>query len=495
MAKASLESQLIAGAGQAVSKDPYGMVMQAQERASQKVIEGVKGVASTLGKIHQGRLAEEEKLQTERDDLVKGYDDNFNSHLKSYLDDGGLPMEVWDRATDLAEEEKVVHDACPIGKEGNRCRKKSIMRLKEQATQWTDANDWYSDLAETHEKYQGEDPELVQSNYDSESDDGVRRKRIKANMDPKQLVMRNKNDNEIASVKKQLKDMDFMQDSVSMQEKEALRKQLEQLEKSNTKVTGWDIPGEGFMTKEEIKNLKLFQPRADIIKKHVMDRNKSQTETNYAPYKDGTGGEPFNMRTSISANEEAITPGNITSIYYDKVTGTDNPLKENLKEHPMLKGVDGKGATYKSLGISGEDLKDLDTDPDGIISDDEMANLIKALSDPKHPNYDYDVSKAVAAEYMAENEQMEYNKFMYGPNFYEKPDGTRTTLEERRATKIKAATPEPGESQQVFKDRGGNLSLAKELGITWNNETKTWNKPQFETDKAYQDWLKSLDKK
>ena len=123
-----------------------------------------------------------------------------------------------------------------------------------------------------------------------------------------------------------------------------------------------------------------------------------------------------------------------------------------------------------------------------------MANLIEALSDPKQPNYDYDVSRAVAAEYMAENEQMEYNKFMYGPNFYEKPDGTPTTLEERGAIKIRAATPEPGESQQVFKDRGGNLSLAKELGITWNNETKTWNKPDYETDKAYQDWLKSQKK-
>ena len=229
---------------------------------------------------------------------------------------------------------------------------------------------------------------------------------------------------------------------------------------------------------QNLENQNLFQPRADIIKKHVMDRNKNQTETNYAPYKDGTGGKPFNMRTSISANEEAITPGNITSIYYDKVTGTDKPLKENLKEHPILKGVDGKGATYKSLGISGEDLKALDTDPDGVISDDEMANLIEALSDPKHPNHDYDVSTAVAAEYMAENEQLEYNKFMYGPNVYEKPDGTRTTDLERKNMKIKAATPESGETKQEFKERGGNLSLAKELGITWNSKTKSWTKPK-----------------
>ena len=482
----SLESQLIRGAGKAVAYDPEGLVAAAQDEALKKITEPLKRTAEMLAAAKKERKLEEEKLQKEQDDLVKGYDDNFNSHLKSYLDDGGLPIEVWDRATDLAEEEKVVHDACPTGKEGNRCRKKSIMRLKEQATQWTGANDWYSGIAEENEKYQGDDPELVQSNYDSQSDDGVRRKRIKANMDPKQLVMRNRNDEEIASIKEQLKT------TTEPDERLGLKNQIDQLEKSNTKVTGWDIPGEGFMTKEQIENLNLFQPRADIIKKHVMDRNKNQTETNYAPYKDGTGGKPFNMRTSISANEEAITPGNITSIYYDKVTGTDKPLKENLKEHPILKGEDGKGATYKSLGISGEDLKALDTDPDGVISDDEMANLIEALSDPKHPNYDYDVSRAVAAEYMAENEQMEYNKFMYGPNFYEKPDGTRTTDLERKNAKIRAATPEPGESQQVFKDRGGNLSLAKELGITWNNETKTWNKPQFETDKAYQDWLKSL---
>ena len=477
----SLESQLIRGAGKAVAYDPEGLVAAAQDEALKKITEPLKRTAEMLAAAKKERKLEEEKLQKEQDDLVKGYDDNFNSHLKSYLDDGGLPIEVWDRATDLAEEEKVVHDACPTGKEGNRCRKKSIMRLKEQATQWTSANDWYSSIAEENEKYQGKDPELVQSNYDSESDDGVRRKRIKANMDPKQLVMRNKNDDKIAELREDLK-------SASPDNQMGIEQEIEALEKSNTKVTGWDIPGEGFMTKEEIQNLNLFQPRADAIKKHVLDRNENQTETNYAPYKDGTGGKPFNMRTSISANEEAITPGNITSIYYDKVTGTDKPLKENLKEHPILKGEDGKGATYKSLGISGEDLKALDTDPDGVISDDEMANLIEALSDPKHPNYDYDVSRAVAAEYMAENEQMEYNKFMYGPNFYEKPDGTPTTLEERGAIKIRAVTPKSGESPQVFKARHGNMSAAADLGITWNSDNNTWTKPEASVD----DIIKSL---
>ena len=124
-----LESQLIRGAGQAVAKDPYGVVQRAQEKAGQKVIEGVKGVASTLGKIHQGRLAEEEKLQKEQDDLVKGHTDEFNKIQQQRINDGGLGTNAWNKATDLAEKEKVVHDACPVGQEGNRCRQESIMRL------------------------------------------------------------------------------------------------------------------------------------------------------------------------------------------------------------------------------------------------------------------------------------------------------------------------------------------------------------------------------
>jgi len=82
----SLESQLIRGAGRAVSKDPYGLVMRAQEEAGRKLTEGVEGVVKKIGDIKAAELAEEEKLQTEQDDLVKGYDDNFNSHLKSYLE-------------------------------------------------------------------------------------------------------------------------------------------------------------------------------------------------------------------------------------------------------------------------------------------------------------------------------------------------------------------------------------------------------------------------
>ena len=42
----------------------------------------------------------------------------------------------------------------------------------------------------------------------------------------------------------------------------------------------------------------------------------------------------------------------------------------------------------------------LDVDGNGVIGKDEMNNLIGALSDPKHPNFDFKISRDVAAGYM-----------------------------------------------------------------------------------------------
>ena len=85
-----------------------------------------------------------------------------------------------------------------------------------------------------------------------------------------------------------------------------------------------------------------------------------------------------------------------------------------------------KGATYKSLGISGEDLKALDTDPDGIISDDEIEEVIKALADPKHPNYNYDISKREAAFAMASSEKKEREKHLRRNGLWEETDKTNS---------------------------------------------------------------------
>ena len=199
------------------------------------------------------------------------------------------------------------------------------------------------------------------------------------------------------------------------------------------------------------------------------------------------------MAVSKGNYEELINEDNIASVYHDgKVAGSSEPLKDALWTHPMLYNANTDTyATYDSLGIAGEDKKRLDVDGNGVIGKDEMNNLIGALSDPKHPNFDFKISRDVAAGYMAMNEEKEYNKVIYGPNYYVKSNGEPTTLAEQAEIKSKATTPEAGESLTAFDSRGGCVSCAKELGITWNNETKTWNKPEFETDKAYQEWLKS----
>ena len=110
----SLESQLIAGAGRAASKDPYGIVQQAQERASQKLIKGVEGVTKKIGDIKAAELAEEEKLKKEKEDELKGYDDNWEANQAEVIDNQGLGRTGFGQATDLAEKlKKEVHDMCP----------------------------------------------------------------------------------------------------------------------------------------------------------------------------------------------------------------------------------------------------------------------------------------------------------------------------------------------------------------------------------------------
>ena len=345
-----LESQLIAGAGRAVAKDPYGMVMQAQEKAGQKLIKGVEGITKKIGDIKAAELAEEEKLQKEQDAIVKGHDDNIESIEKQYLDDGGLPVGTYKKAIKLTKKSKTKHDACPIGKEGNMCRREAIMELKAMAGEWTGANDTLGSIVETSTKIKKGD--LKQSNYDSQSLDGIERKAINAGLNSDNSTHR---------------------------------------EKDGKLEVGWDIPGYGFISRNDDRLSNLHTFTADEVPLHMLDRKTSQEKDDY---------KGWDMANSIYANKSAITPKNIASVYHDEVTGPGGILKDNLKEHPML-----KGKSYKELGI----------DPvggDDIIDDDEIGAVIQALSDPKHPNFNFKTSQAVAAEYMAMNEDIERKKYL-----------------------------------------------------------------------------------
>ena len=443
-----LEQQLIYGAGQA-AKSHQDIIGAGLDVAIQKATKGVKEITTKLA-------AREE----ERKNVVKGYDTAWESHVKSYIDDGGLPVEVWQQATDLAEGLKVEHDACASGKEGDTCRKKATMKLRDMAKKWTDTNTFVAGLIESSEKYKGDDPELVQSNYDKISGDGERRKKILAHLDTKNVVMRNKNDGEIRELREQLL-------TAAPEDQMAIEQEIEALEKSNEKVTGWEVPGEGFMTKEDIENTNLFQPRADALTNHITDRNNPEhpNQVKYAKYKSGEeGGKPFDMSESINANKGVITEGNIASAWYDEVLGTGT-LRENIREHPMLKDpVTGGNATYSSLGISGDDLKVFDLDGDRLVSENEIDNLIEALSDPTHGNFDFETSRDVVASYMALNEEMEYKKTMYGHNFFD-------LSKDERLQRIKEVTdPSRYDSAKAMREAGFVFGELEGKNLVWSKQ-------------------------
>jgi len=458
----SLESQLIRGAGQAASKDPYGMVMQAQERAGQKLIKGVEGLTKKIGDIKAAELAEEEKLQAEQDDLVKSYDTGWEANMKQYVDDKGLPVEAWRQATGLAEEIKVKHDACSIGKEGNTCRKEASIELRDMAGKWTGANETMSNITETYEKYQGENPTLTQSNYDKNSPDGIERKAILNGLNKNNITNRMKNDDKIAELREDLK-------SASPDNQMGIEQEIEALEKSNERVVGWDIPEVGFVNADDDRLSNLFKPRADEISTGILDRKKNQIENNWDPYKDGTGGEPFDMQNSIRANKGMLNKGNLASAYHDDVLGTEGTLKENLLEKPIGVDKDGKlimlkNASYKDLGITPIG------NGDDIIDEDELQEVINALSDPKHPNFNEKTSIEIAAEYMAMNEKQEYQKHMYGHDFL-----TLTPAE--KMERIKERTdPTLYDDKRAAMDAGLVFGAQVGKGEEWSEKAGTYVK-------------------
>ena len=464
-----LERELIYGAGRA-AQSHQGIIGAGMDKAVKGVTDAVGAVTTKIGEAHQAKLAEEEKAKQEEEDLFKGYDQAWEANLNKYLDDGGLPMEAWNQATDLAEEIKLEHDACEPGKEGNRCRKEATIKLRDMAGEWDGANETMSGIAETAQSIKNGD--ISGSAYnDKES------KQILSGLSKDNITSKMKNDDEIAELTEQL--------SIAKPEDQmGLQQEIEALEKSNQRVVGWDIPDIGFVGSKDERLSNLYTLRADKLDNTRDGRIRELKSGSWEAYKKGADdGAPFNMAVSKGNYEELINEENIASVYHDgKVAGSSEPLKDALWTHPMLYNANTDTyATYDSLGIAGEDKKRLDVDGNGVIGKDEMNNLIGALSDPKHPNFDFKISRDVAAGYMAMNEEKEYNKVIYGPNYYVKSNGEPTTLAEQAEIKSKATTPEAGESLTAFESRGGCVSCAKELGITWNSETKTWNKPQFET--------------
>ena len=103
-----LEQELIRGAGEAVAKDPYGRVQRAMDTATGKITQGLIGVGAKLAEKKKEREAEEEKLQKEQDDLVKGYDTEWEEIVKKFDNDGGLDAKAYSYALNKAKKRKTV---------------------------------------------------------------------------------------------------------------------------------------------------------------------------------------------------------------------------------------------------------------------------------------------------------------------------------------------------------------------------------------------------
>ena len=398
----SLEQELIRGAYRAHQKDPYNLVGQAKKRAGEQLTKSVESVVEAFG-------AKGKKEKAER----KGYDDNWEANQKQFIDDSGLGKTGWGQATDLAEELKAVHDACPSGKEGNRCRQESIMDLKNMAQKYADQKGVLQGYVDTQDKIKAGKIDLSEAQ-------SPEAKKILAGLNDKNSANRMKNDDEIASIKEQLK-------TAKPEEKEALRKQLEELEKSNERVVGWDIPGVGFMTADDLDKANLLPVKASDVTEAYGTRIDDRTLSLNKLKEGKEGGKAFDMNESKHAHAKTITEDNIASVYADTVLETDEPLKEHLKDHPIFTDkYGGTRLTYDSLGLP----ESLDTDGDKKIDADEFATLdvgdqaiiINALSNPDDPNFNFKISKDVASGWMAINEQKEANKTLYGPEYYPKGD-------------------------------------------------------------------------
>jgi len=390
----SLEKQLVRGAYGAAGADMEGIVAKAQGEMFSDIIDATVDVAKAQGAKKEAEKSEQEELQKQKDDLVKGYDTNWESIMKQYIDDGGLPVETWKDATEQSKKFKTKHDACPIGKEGDLCRKEAAMELRGMATEYSGANDVLGSIVDTQKKINGEyiDPEtgervtLNQSNYDSQSLDGLERKAMRSSLTAGNSASRMKNDEEIAWMKDE-----GIKNCRSDECRAKIRKEIENLEKTNKFETGWDTPSHGFISRNDDRLANLYTFTADKVSLNILDRKEENEKDDY---------KDWDMADTMYAYENSITPENIASIYYDKVTGPSGILKDNLKEHPML-----KGASYKELGIDR-------VGGDDVIDDDEIEAVIQALADPKHPNYNFKTSQAVAAEYMALNENIERTKHL-----------------------------------------------------------------------------------
>ena len=534
MAQAGLEAQLIAGAGRAVAKDPYGMVRQAQIAAGQKAVTGIAGIGTALATKKIEREAEIEAEIKKQKDIRKGHSDNFDKNEIEFFDNLGLGMNTYAQATTLAKEIKEKHTACEDSDDPNICRRKAMVELKQLSTIYADKKAAQDAVYETKQKMDGtyvdpktgEKVKLVLSKQQTNRQAG-----ILAGINDDNSADRMSNDEDIADVNIDLNDefliehgyfegdeatgampgwipedektMDLWQNGTAQDRKNIANKYIEQLEKTNKRQSGWNVTYENedyatvteFVTKDDIGDL---QPHIAYDVKEGYGKNLLEVSTpQWEAYKTGAeGGKAFDKNKSISIHEQSIGKDNIASIYYDKeVLGTDQPLREHLKSHPAVLFV---GKTWEELGYSKSDEEFWDYNEDGIIQKSEIvdedtgkyldaheddasvnvSDLISALSDPENDNYNYETSKNVAAEWMADNEEIEYHKYMYGDDFY-----TNYPTPADKTARIKELTTQNNlESDAIYSARGGIKGVQKGMDMIWDETLQRSVKTKADDD-------------
>ena len=414
MAETSLESQLIRGAGRAVAYDPQGRIAAAQAGASRQLTKGIEGISAALVTKKKEEEEEEEKLQKEQEAKDKVNNDAWDANEKEWLDNQGLGTTAWSQATDLAKELKTKYNACEDADDPSICRRKATMELKSMSQLYTDQKTALDGAMDTKAKIKSGDLDLS-------GQQTQRQKDILAGLNDSNSAHRMKNDEEITKLQEQLKIADPIN-------KKELKKQIEQLKKSNVREVGYDIPGVGFVKPDELADLQPHVAHELGGKDSFMGR-VDELKIKSEKLKAGTaGGEEFDMDESVGAHKKSITKDNVASLYFDPVLGGEEILKDQLMLHPVFLDEGEKRIKYSDLGLDDS----LDTDKDGFIDADEKGlskrnkqKIINALADPNYEDgkhYNFERSRAVGAEWMALKEEKEANKTLWGKEYYQKPD-------------------------------------------------------------------------
>ena len=415
----SLESQLIEGEYRANLTDPKGAIARAQKYTSKQITGAIEDVAGIVKAKKKEEKAEQEKLVKEQEAKDKANSDAWDKNEIEWLDNQGLGPAAYDQATDLAKGLKTKYNACEDADDPNLCRRKMTMELKSMSQLYADQKEALDGAMDTKSKIDGTHPDEKQR-LDLSKFQSQQQKDILAGLSDSNSAHRMKNDEDIASIKEQLKTVS------EPDERLGLKNQIDQLEKSNTLEVGYDIPGVGFVLPGELADL---QPHvAHELGTGFMER-VDEGEINYDKLKSGTaGGEEFDMDESVGAHKKSIDKDNIASLYFDPVLGGEEILKDQLMLHPVFSDEGEKRIKYSDLGLDDS----LDTDKDGFIDADEKGlstenkqKIINALADPNYEDgkhYNFETSKAVAAEWMALKEEKEANKSLYGKEYNQKPD-------------------------------------------------------------------------